>query len=101
MDEFLESYSDIELTEYQQAKLLGHIPSVNEKIEIFWSDREFPDKGYTFKLPNQEEDDSMLDLWLHVTKVDNSDEMDKTEDIWIHLKELLTIERVEQLKFYL
>lgn len=70
-------------------------PAAGDWIEIYWTDREMPDRGYIFTLPEQDID--TLDCCVHVPQMDNSDGIGNGEEIHLHLMEILSNKRVEQI----
>ena len=101
MEELLEQIGNYQENDFfdLKVKLLVSDLKGGDKISIYWSDRENPDYGYVFKLPNQDEDD-VFDMCVHVTHVDNSDGMDDAPQEWIHLATLLTLKTLEQITEY-
>jgi len=90
----IKNWQGRDIDESSVAKLLFE-PKAGDWVEIYWTDREFPDCGYIFTLPEQDID--LLDCCIHVPQMDNSDGIGYGEEIHIHMFELLYNERVEQI----
>lgn len=66
------------------------------KVEIYWEDRDLPDEGYLFTLPEMAEDEG--DVFIHIPSPDNSGGIGSAPEVHIHLLELASYDRVLEIK---
>jgi len=90
-----ERFLDTDISDKDWEKLKGE-PQPSGKIEIKWKEREFPDTGYFFALPDS--DVEIYDICVHIPSPDNSDGIDDAPPVWINLYELVMNKQVKWIK---
>lgn len=95
----IKEYQDFELNDVHYSKIKG-TPVAGKKVTVQWIDRTERDTGYSFRLPNQDDDIDMLDICIHATHVDNSEGMDNAQEEWCHLCSLLSNDRIKSINFF-